>query len=94
MPMTAFIGVRISWLMFARNSWRDRAAFSAMSRARATTASNARRSVTSRTAAVTRMPSSPSIEDREISAGNSDPSLRRPERSMPAPMGRTWGSLK
>ena len=33
MPMTAFIGVRISWLMFARNSVFARLAASAASRA-------------------------------------------------------------
>ena len=37
MPMTPFIGVRISWLMFARNSDLSREASSAAWRARTST---------------------------------------------------------
>src|SRR6266702_2833523 len=47
--------------------------------------------VTSRTAAVIRIPSSVSIADSEISAGNVLPSRRRPARSIPAPIGRGLG---
>ena len=42
-PMTAFIGVRISWLMLARNSALRRLASSAASRAASTSASIMRR---------------------------------------------------
>ena len=48
--------------------------------------------VTSRTAAETRMPSSVSMADREISAGKVVPSRRRPASSIPAPIGRGRGS--
>ena len=51
MPRTPFIGVRISWLMFARNSDLSRADSSAASRARASSASMRLRSVMSRTMA-------------------------------------------
>src|SRR6266702_6519277 len=47
--------------------------------------------VTSRTAAVIRIPSLVSIADSEISAGNVLPSRRRPARSIPAPIGRGLG---
>jgi hypothetical protein len=53
-----------------------------------------RRSVTSRTAADTSTPSSVSIEDSEISHGNSVPSLRRAASSIPAPIGRACGWVK
>jgi hypothetical protein len=53
-----------------------------------------RRSVTSRTAAETRIPWSVSIADREISAGNVLPSRRRPASSIPAPIGRGLGSAR
>jgi hypothetical protein len=52
------------------------------------------RSLTSRTAAVARVPSSVSIGERLISAGKVEPSLRLPERSRPCPMGRGRGSVK
>ena len=48
--------------------------------------------VTSRTAAETRMPSSVSMADREISAGKVEPSRRRPASSIPAPIGLGRGS--
>ena len=47
MPMIPFIGVRISWLMFARNSLLSRADSSAASRARLIVPSASRRSVIS-----------------------------------------------
>src|SRR5438309_598414 len=50
--------------------------------------------VTSRTAAVTSSPSSVVIDESEISAGNSLPSLRLPDRLSPTPIGRTWGLAK
>jgi hypothetical protein len=53
-----------------------------------------RRSVTSRIAADTSVPSSVSIADSEISAGNSLPSLRRAANSVPAPIGRGAGSAR
>ena len=52
------------------------------------------RSVASRTTAVTNRPSSVSMADSEISAGNWLPSLRSPDSSSPAPIGRTWAFLK
>ena len=47
MPMTPFIGVRISWLMLARKSLLARVAAIAASRARRSSASNRLRSVMS-----------------------------------------------
>ena len=49
MPSTPFIGVRISWLMVARNSDLARCAASAASFARRSSSSACRRSVTSST---------------------------------------------
>ncbi len=49
MPITAFIGVRISWLMFARKSLLARLAASAASRASFSSAATRLCSVTSRT---------------------------------------------
>ena len=48
MPMTPFIGVRISWDMFARNSLFARLEASAASRARDCASSTCLRAVTSR----------------------------------------------
>ena len=48
MPMTPFMGVLISWLMFARNSLLARLASSAASRASRIVSSARRRSVMSR----------------------------------------------
>ena len=48
MPMTPFIGVRISWLMVARNSDLSRDASSALSRARMRASSASLRSLMSR----------------------------------------------
>ena len=48
----------------------------------------------SRTAAVARIPSSVSMLERLISAGNSVPSLRTAKSSTPAPIGRVRGSAK
>ena len=85
--MIAFSGVRSSWDMFARNSLLSR--FASCSRS-----SSCLRSVMSRMAAVTSVPSSVSSGLRLISAGNSLPSLRRPNRSSPAPIARVRGPEK
>jgi hypothetical protein len=53
-----------------------------------------RRSVTSRTAADTSVPSSVSIDESEISHQNSVPSLRCADSSIPAPIGRGCGFAK
>ncbi len=58
---------------------------------RAVASAASRRSVLSLTAAVMRVPWSVWMADSEISAGNVLPSLRRPARSMPAPIGRGRG---
>ena len=89
-----FIGVRISWLMFATNSDFTRTASSASSRAAARSLSARRRSVMSRIVAVN-VGSSPPGAAIAISAGNSSPSariamtsIRRPI-SVPVPVA-TW----
>ena len=73
-------------------SWRSIRSRSVWARSRSRSAWISSRSVTSRIAAVTRIPSSVSMADREISAGNSVPSRRRPASSIPAPIGRGRGS--
>ncbi|MNM62983.1 hypothetical protein D3C81_743360 [compost metagenome] len=60
MPMMAFIGVRISWLMVARKLLLARVASSAASRARCTSASAVLRSVMSKYQ-LAPMPRSPSV---------------------------------
>ena len=52
------------------------------------------RAVVSRMMLMTRVPVSVFSGLRLISTGNSLPSLRRPESSLPSPMGRVWGSRK
>jgi hypothetical protein len=76
-PTMAFIGVRISWLMFARKSLLARLALSAVSLAarRASSASFWR--VTSRTVAWRIGRPSSSSRVSSTVAGNSEPSIRR-----------------
>ncbi len=66
MPMMPFIGVRISWLMLAKNSDFTRTDSSAASRASASSASISLRSVMSR---MTQMNPPPSIFASETSCG-------------------------
>ncbi len=80
MPMMAFIGVRISWLMLARNSDFAAVASSAFCLASRISFSCCFRTVTSRTETAT-CGSSESRLGRglnPISAGNIEPSLRTP----------------
>jgi len=69
-------------------------ACSAASLACASASSACLRAVMSRTAADTKVPCWVSIGLRLISTGNSLLSLRRPDNSIPAPMGRTSGSAR
>ena len=78
--------------MLARKRSLARLAFSSSTFFSCRVRSNRFRSVTSRMELLTRTPSSVSSGLRLISTGNSLPSLRRPYRSMPPPMGRTRGS--
>ena len=71
----------------------SRAAVSAASRRSVTSRTAAVTSVTSRTAAVTTIPSPVSTADSEISAGKVLPSRRRAASSIPAPIGRGRGSV-
>ena len=91
MPMMPFIGVRISWLMLARNSLLARLAASAASLARRSSSSARLRSVMSRMMPMTR-PFPPALFGLSVmSTGNSLPSFRRPYNSRPEPIGRDRG---
>ena len=81
MPITPFIGVRISWLMVARNSDLSRDVSSALSRARMRASSASLRSLMSRaiTVAYARPPAVQPEQD--ISIGTTWPSARRPRSS-------------
>ncbi|MDP9477177.1 MAG: hypothetical protein M3R38_16120 [Actinomycetota bacterium] len=81
MPMTPFMGVRISCDMFARKSLLVRLAASAASRASSIAASAFLRPVTSRMMPVKRMSSASRLSPRESSSGNSSPFLRSPANS-------------
>ena len=85
MPKMPFIGVRISWLMLARNSDLSRAWSRAASRACWSASSTPLRSVTSRRAAMASRcpPSSTSLT--ASSSGKLDPSRRRPTSSPRGP---------
>ena len=90
MPMTPFMGVRISWLMLARNVRLEPRRFEGLSfRAWAKAASNRRRSVISRkmTVIVTREPDQVTC-DADTSAGNSLPSFLRHQISPCGPVCR------
>src|ERR1039458_8587769 len=80
---------RWAWCSWFSSRCRS-ASVSSRSRSRAATT----RSLTSRMAAITSVPSSVSMLDRLISAGNSPPSRRRPNSSSPPPIGRVRGSAK
>ena len=73
MPMTPFIGVRISWLMLARKSDFNREALSAVSRALDMAASASASAVTSAT-----IPISPALPPSPV--GNGDGSHLRDTR--------------
>ena len=92
--ITPFIGVRISWLMFARNSLFARAASSASSRARRSSASAALRRPMSRSEMQPHSPMPPIAGSAEtpISRSTPPPSLRRARASTcasPPPPGAT-----
>src|ERR1019366_7168305 len=75
-------------------SWRSSRSRSAWVLSRSRSACSSSRSVTSRTAADTRMPSPVSMADREISTGNVLPSRRRPASSIPEPICLGRGSAR
>ena len=105
-PITPFIGVRISWLTLATNIDFIREASSASSRASASSCSAALRSVMSRRNALKAKPCSISIGEMVSSTGNSWPSRcsavsssRRPSTG-PSPVARKrsrpmrWGARR
>ena len=88
--MIAFIGVRISWLMLARNMDFIWVASSALALACRSASSCCLRSVTSRMDTATCALSPACVESglSPISTGNCEPSLRRARSSRPAPIER------
>ena len=86
MPSTPFIGVRISWLMVARNCDFARLAASACSRARTSSDSARFRSVMSRRMLVKKTSSPLRTSLTAISMANSVPSLRIAVSSRPPPV--------
>ena len=90
MPTTPFIGVRISWLMFARNWDLSRALALASSIASRSACSVRLRSVISRTMPMAANTVCSMTMDSESSTGNSEPSLRR--AAIPGPANRRAGA--
>ena len=84
-PITPFIGVRISWLIVARNSLFARLAACAASLACTSSVSTRLRSLMSRMKALKTASFSSDTAEMDSSTGNSDPSRRSAVISMRCP---------